>query len=62
MAERGFSQPECTAGALCARRLAGDVFKISVKSLRYRGSIIKLNLSAQLSVPWERGDGTWVVW
>lgn len=49
------------AGAPRAGRLAGDVFKASTKSLRYPRSIIKINLYTQLSVPWERGDGVWVV-
>lgn len=53
-------------GALCAGApragwLAGDVFKASTKSLRYPRSIIKINLYTQLSVPWERGDGVWMV-
>lgn len=53
-------------GALCAGApragwLAGDIFKASTKSLRYPRSIIKINLYTQLSVPWERGDGVWVV-
>lgn len=49
-------------GALCAGRLAGDVFKRSTSSLCYHRSVIKLNLYAQLGVPQEHGDGVWVVW